>query len=41
MSIVNGDMPLYLTCGNNHDGIILILGIEFNLLFLSFSFHRS
>jgi hypothetical protein len=34
----NGEMHLYLKCGNN---IVLILCMVFNLLFTSFLSHRS
>ncbi len=36
----NKEMLLYSTCGNNHNGVIFILCIVFNLLF-TFLFHRS
>jgi hypothetical protein len=31
----NGEMHLYLTCKNKHDGVILILFMVFNPLFTS------
>jgi hypothetical protein len=28
----HGEMPLHLTCGNNRDGVVLILFMVLNLL---------
>jgi ankyrin repeat protein len=36
----NGEMPLYLACGNNYIEIISILCMVLNLLFTYFLFHR-
>jgi hypothetical protein len=37
----NGEMPLYLTCENNLNGVISIVCMVLNLLFICCVFHKS